>query len=182
LQSISREKALARTQALSRRQNFDPALGAQLAAHVLQKCPPPPGAVVAGFWPLAGEIDIRPLLHRLAELGHEIALPETPPRSQPLIFRSWLPAAPLVNGRFKTMHPAGNIVTPNFILLPLLAFDAQGNRLGYGGGYYDRTLAELPNAYRLGCAFAAQEMDNVPVGPHDLKLHAIATETRYQKF
>ena len=73
-------------------------------------------------------------------------------------------------------------MTPAFILVPLLAFDSQGNRLGYGAGYYDRTFATLPNAFRLGCAFAAQEFDEIPTGPNDAKLHAIATENGLLRF
>jgi 5-formyltetrahydrofolate cyclo-ligase len=67
-------------------------------------------------------------------------------------------------------------LTPDFLLVPLLAFDRTGARLGYGGGYYDRTLAALPLAGRLGLAYAAQEVAEVPVGPHDVRLPAIATE------
>ena len=182
MQSISLEKAQARAEALKLRKDCDPGLGARLMEHVLRDCPPPSGAIVAGFWPLEGEIDIRPLLHALHERGHEITLPETPAMGNPLIFRTWLPGAPLVAGRFRTQHPAGSVVVPDFILVPLLAFDGQGNRLGYGGGYYDRTLAGLPNAFRLGCAFAAQEMEKVPVEPNDLKLHAIATESSLRRF
>jgi len=174
--TLAAEKAAARALALKTRAGCDPVLGAALAAHVLRECPPPLGAVVAGFWPLPGEIDIRPLLLALHERGHVLALPETPPRGQALIFRRWAPGDALIPGRFNTRHPGGEILSPDFILVPLLAFDAAGNRLGYGGGYYDRTLAELPNAFRLGCAFAAQQIDAVPVGEHDLKLHAIATE------
>jgi 5-formyltetrahydrofolate cyclo-ligase len=65
---------------------------------------------------------------------------------------------------------------PAMLLVPLLAFDRCGNRLGYGAGYYDRTLAGLPGAFALGCAFAAQEMDTVPAGPQDVRLAAVATE------
>jgi 5-formyltetrahydrofolate cyclo-ligase len=174
--SLAAEKAAARALALLKRGACDPALGAQLAAHMLRDCPPPAGAVVAGFWPLAGEIDIRPLLVALHESGHVLCLPETPPLGDPLIFRSWRPGDPLVRGLFKTQHPVGEVVIPDFILVPLLAFDRQGNRLGYGGGYYDRTLAELPKAFRLGCAFAAQEIDMVPVENTDEKMNGIVTE------
>jgi len=66
--------------------------------------------------------------------------------------------------------------------VPLLGFDAAGNRLGYGAGYYDRTLADLPGAFRLGCAFAAQEFEKIPVGDADVKLHAVATEARIKTF
>ncbi len=174
--TLAEEKAAARALAFGKRAGWDPALGTQLAAHVLRDCPPPDGAVVAGFWPLAGEIDIRPLLVALHERGHVLCLPETPPLGRPLIFRRWRPGDPLVRGLFKTQHPVGEIVIPEFILVPLLAFDARGNRLGYGGGYYDRTLAALPNSFRLGCGFAAQEIDTVPVGIGDEKMNGIVTE------
>lgn len=169
-------KALARQAALARRATFEPALGALLAEMVLAECPPPPGAVVSGFWPIGEEIDIRPLLAALGALGHELCLPETPRRGAPLVFRRWKPGEALVAGRFGTSHPVGETVTPDFLLVPLLAFDRSGHRLGYGAGYYDRTLAGLPGAFRLGCAYAAQEVDAVPAGRHDARLHAVATE------
>src|ERR1700722_3398733 len=164
------------------RAGCDPALGARLAEHVLRGCAPVPGAVVAGFWPMAHEIDILPLLNALAGSGHEICLPETPKMGLPLIFRTWQPGDTLAEGRFGTMHPLGEVLVPDFVLVPLLAFDAQGNRLGYGGGYYDRTLAGLPDAFRLGCAFAAQEFSAVPVEATDLRLHAVATELGVRRF
>ena len=80
------------------------------------------------------------------------------------------------------MHPTGEIVRPDFLLVPLLAFDDAGNRLGYGGGYYDRSLATLPHAFRLGCAFSAQHFAEVPTEPTDLRLHAVATELGVRRF
>ena len=165
-----------RTAALAARAGGDPVWGDRLAGHVLNHCPPPPGAVVAGFWPLAGEIDIRPLLLALAGRGHVIALPETPPRGQELRFRRWRPGDPLLPERFGTLRPDGPVIVPDVLLVPLLAFDRAGRRLGYGGGYYDRTLAALPGRRTIGCAFAAQEVGTVPTGPHDQTLDQIATE------
>jgi 5-formyltetrahydrofolate cyclo-ligase len=179
---LAAKKIALRTEAMGLRAGCDPALGTLLAEHVMRDCAPPPGAVVAGFWPMAHEIDILPLLNALAGAGHEICLPETPKMGLPLIFRKWQPGEALVEGRFGTMHPLGKVSQPDFVLVPLLAFDARGNRLGYGGGYYDRTLAGLPDAFRLGCAFAAQEFSEVPVEATDLRLHAVATELGVRRF
>jgi 5-formyltetrahydrofolate cyclo-ligase len=169
-------KAAVRARARAARAGCDPALGARLAEHVLRDAAPPDGAVVAGFWPLEGEIDIRPLLHALAGRGHAVLLPQTPQRGLPLDFRRWRPGDAMASGRFGTAVPVGEAMIPDFLLVPLLAFDRRGHRLGYGAGYYDRTLAALPGVPALGCAFAAQELDSVPVGPQDIPLAAIATE------
>jgi 5-formyltetrahydrofolate cyclo-ligase len=174
---LAAEKSAARFEALARRQRCNPRWGARLAAHVLENCLPPNGAIVAGFWPLDGEIDILPLLTGLAQRGYGLCLPVTPRRGEALTFRAWMPGDALEQGRFKTMHPqTGRVAVPDFILTPLLAFDRFGHRLGYGAGYYDRSFAALPHAFRLGCAFSAQEVPNVPHGPDDIPLHAIATE------
>jgi len=169
-------KQAARARATAARAGCDPSWGSRLAGHVLERRPPPPGAVVSGFWPMAGEIDLRPLLLALIGRGHAVVLPVTPPRGRPLLFRRWQPGAVLRPGPFGVWQPTGEIMIPDFLLVPLLAFDGRGHRLGYGGGYYDRTLAGLPVAARLGCAFAAQELDAVPVGPYDIALPAVATE------
>jgi len=158
------------------RAGCEPALGAALAAHVLRAMPPPPGVVVAGFWPMGSEIDIRPLLEALHARGHVIVLPQTPPRGQPLIFRRWHPGAAMVADRFGTLRPTGEAVRPDWLLVPLLAFDRRGHRLGYGGGYYDRSLAGLPGAVAVGCAYACQEVDAVPATEYDARLRAVATE------
>jgi 5-formyltetrahydrofolate cyclo-ligase len=170
-------KRRARQLALTARAGNDPvASGAALAAHVLRDLPPPAGAIISGFLPIGGEIDLRPLLQALHARRHPIALPVTPKRGLPLTFRLWIPGGELVQERFGTRRPTGPECTPDFVLVPLLAFDAQGGRLGYGAGFYDRTLAALPNRFRLGCAFAAQQVDAVPVGPYDIRLDAVATE------
>jgi 5-formyltetrahydrofolate cyclo-ligase len=158
-----------------------PGAAEALAEVVLRECPPPPGALVAGFWPMGDEIDIRPLLRRLEAAGHGLALPVTPPRGQPLLFRRWRFGDPLVPGVFGTSVPPeeAEAVAPEALLVPLLAFDAAGLRLGYGGGYYDRTLAVLPGVWALGVAFAGQQVAKVPAGAHDVPLHGIATEAGF---
>jgi len=137
----------------------------------------PFGATIATLWPLGDEPDLRPLSLQLFEAGFRVALPETPPRGQALRFRVWSPDAPMVTGRFGTMHPQTEAIDPALIFVPLLAFDRRGFRIGYGGGYYDRTLAERPDAQAIGFAFAHQEVTEVPVGPYDVPLHQIVTDT-----
>jgi 5-formyltetrahydrofolate cyclo-ligase len=177
MNDLDAAKRAAREAAFARRAGLDAeAAGRLLAGHVLRDCPPPPGAVISGFWPLGGEIDIRPLLSALHERGHRIALPVTPRRGEALTFRGWRPGDAMVPERFGTMRPIGDVLVPDMLLIPLLAFDLSGGRLGYGGGFYDRTLAALPERLRLGCAFAAQQVDAVPVGPYDSRLDAVATE------
>lgn len=125
---------------------------------------------------MGAEIDIRSLLLTLHGNGHPILLPATPARGNPLIFRHWRPGMALEREHFGTMRPTGEVAVPDWLLVPLLAFDRAGRRLGYGGGYYDRTLAALPRAVAVGVGWAAQEMAQVPAGPLDIRLHAIATE------
>ena len=176
LSSIDDAKKSLRATAMAARVGHDPVkCGEALAVHVLRAMPPP-GAVVAGFWPLDGEIDVRPLLTLLRDRGHEIVLPITPRRGNPLTFGLWSPGDTLIPERFGTMRPIGPERVPQFVLVPLLAFDRTGARLGYGGGFYDRTLPLLPGRFALGCAFAAQMVDEVPVGPYDIRLDAVATE------
>ena len=169
-------KADARALARARRSTCQAVWGWRLAGHVLAAGLVRPGEVVAGFWPLAGEVDVRPLLLALVGRGHVVALPETPPLGQALMFRRWRPGVAMVPERFGTLRPDGAVVTPDVLLVPLLAFDRRGYRLGYGGGYYDRTIAGLPGVRAIGCGFAVQEVDAVPVLPHDARLDAVATE------
>jgi 5-formyltetrahydrofolate cyclo-ligase len=176
ISNIDTLKQAARARALIARAGCDPAWGAALADHVLASCPPPPGAIVSGFWPMQGEIDIRPLLQALHARGHRVVLPVTPRRGNPLTFRLWHPGMEMVAERFGTLRPTGEVAVPDTLFVPLLAFDRAGRRLGYGGGFYDRTLAGLPGACAIGCAFAAQELDEVPATDYDARLHAVATE------
>lgn len=140
-----------------------------------------PGAVVAGYWPLGDEIDPLPLMAELARSGCRLALPAVVAAASPLEFRSWSLGTPLELGPHRTRHPpasAGQVV-PDVVLVPLLAFDSRGFRLGYGGGYYDRTLAGLRAAggFRaIGLAFAAQKIARVPDDGWDQALDMIVTE------
>ncbi|MBI2240750.1 MAG: 5-formyltetrahydrofolate cyclo-ligase [Magnetospirillum gryphiswaldense] len=139
------------------------------------------GTVVAGYWPMGDEIDPRPLLEILAGRGCVIGLPVVMARGQPLVFRQWEVGDTLEQGLHGTCHPAAHAaeVHPDLLLVPLLAFDSQGYRLGYGGGYYDRTLAGLRDrAYvtAIGVGFAAQQVQAVPRDKYDQRLDMILTE------
>ena len=99
------------------------------------------------------------------------------PRVIQLGFRAWRPSDPLVAGPFRVPEPAGGApVRPDVLLVPLLAFDAAGYRLGQGGGHYDRTLAELPHARTIGLAFAAQRVETIPRDRFDRRLDVVVTE------
>jgi len=136
---------------------------------------------VAGTFPMRSELDPRPLMRRLEALGATLALPRTPRRGLPLTFHRWTAQTQLVTSRFGVTEPAAEtpVVIPELMLVPLLAFDRTGARLGYGGGFYDVTLAALRSAgpvFALGLAWAAQEIERVPTEPHDVRLDAVLTE------
>ncbi len=140
-----------------------------------------PNAPVAGYWPMGEEIDVRPLLTALAGLGYLCLLPVVVAPRLPLIFRLWSPGDALEEGVFATRHPPAirPPLSPRVVLVPLLAFDRSGYRLGYGGGFYDRTLAALRSyggVTAVGVAYADQEVDSVPHAAHDQRLDWIVTE------
>jgi 5-formyltetrahydrofolate cyclo-ligase len=141
------------------------------------------GAAVSGYWPLEGEFDPRPLMERLVERGHPIGLPVVIGRDQPLQFRDWRPGIALVPGPFRvpTPPPDSPLLDPRVLLVPMLAFDHEGYRLGYGGGFYDRTLEQLRargGALAIGTAFDGQEVAHVPHADFDQPLDWIVTERR----
>jgi 5-formyltetrahydrofolate cyclo-ligase len=141
-----------------------------------------PGRIpVSAYWPLADEFDPRPLFLELHGRGHPIGLPVVVGRGVPLAFRRWEPGMELVRGSFRVLTPAADApeIIPKLLLVPLLAFDRAGYRLGYGGGFYDRTIATLRAAgpaIAVGVAFAAQEVPAVPRDDTDQPLDWIVTE------
>jgi 5-formyltetrahydrofolate cyclo-ligase len=154
---------------------------AAVCARVLALVPIGASQPVSAFWPMGDEIDVKPLLAALDRAGHAIGLPIAVARGAPLIFRRWRPGDPLLDGGFGTSIPGEDCapVVPRILIVPLLAFDRAGFRLGYGGGYYDRTLAALRRAgpaTAIGVAYAAQEVAAVPRGPLDQALDVIVTE------
>lgn len=158
-----------------------------LAARLPRLDPGP--AVVAGYWPMRSEIDPRPLMTRFARAGWRIALPVTPPpgTEQALVFRIWREGGEFNTHSFGMREPptTQRKVRPKLILVPLLAFDARGHRLGYGAGHYDRTLCALRAqgpVRAIGLAFADQETALLPSLPHDQPLDAVLTEREFRPF
>ena len=137
--------------------------------------------VVSAFFPYKSEIDTRPLLGKLAGDGWTTALPIVIALGEPLIFRRWLPGEPTVPGVWDIPRPTDDapLLEPDVLLVPLMAFDRKGYRLGYGGGFYDRTLSLLrakKPITAIGVAYAAQEVDSVPHDAHDQPLDFVMTE------
>lgn len=138
-------------------------------------------AVISAYRPIRTELDPTPLMNALHEAGHVLGVPVIQGEGQPLVFHQWWPGIPMKDGAFGAEVPAaGQAVVPDLLLLPMLAFDNQGWRLGYGGGFYDRTLEQLRqhrSVRAIGIAYAAQQIDFVPTESTDQRLDAIATET-----
>jgi 5-formyltetrahydrofolate cyclo-ligase len=139
------------------------------------------GTVVAGYMPMRSEADPLPLMRALAARGAQLALPAVVARDAPLVFRAWREGDALIGGPFGTRHPADAApqLVPDIVLAPLAAFDRRGHRIGYGGGYYDRTLAALRAQKPLvaaGVAFAVQEVETVPASHHDAVLDVVLTD------
>ena len=174
---IAAAKAAARKAALARRKAaFAEGQGeacAHLAAALMRFGPLP----LAGYLPIRTEIDPRRVM---AAHPGPVGVPVILGADQPLVFRDWGPDVELIPGPFGAAVPAtGAEITPRVLIVPLLAFDRRGYRLGYGGGFYDRTLARLAAlgpVTAIGFAFGAQEMDAVPTEPTDMPLDLIVTE------
>jgi 5-formyltetrahydrofolate cyclo-ligase len=175
-------KAALRAEMRLRRANLDAptraAASLALRDRFLADIALPPNATVAGYAAFGDEIDPLPLMAALHARGYAMALPVVVAKGAALVFRAYAPGDALVQHRFGMSEPAAERATrvPSFVLVPLLAFDATGRRLGYGGGFYDRTLAALRPTQTIGLGFSCQRIDTVPADDHDQKLDCIATE------
>lgn len=159
-----------------------PSAPLQARDRFLAHIPLHPGTIVSAFWPLPDEFDTKPLMRALHDVGHPIGLPVVQKRGLPLKFRQWTPETKLARGNFNVEIPGDDCAecVPEVLIVPLLAFDRQGYRLGYGGGFYDRTIAMLRGAgtpIACGWAYAGQEIDAVPHDDTDARLDWIVTET-----
>jgi len=189
ISSHATHKKSLRAEALARRRvlasEFDDAAGQALASMLIEQisgC-----KAVAAYWPMRDEIDVRPVLHVLAADGKDTFLPVVGTKNAPLIFRRWRPDDALVRSSFGVEEPSADQPTgvPDCLIIPLLAFDRGGYRLGYGGGFYDRTIAALKETgpcLTIGAAYAGQMMDPLPRESHDQPLDKIVTEKGVMTF
>ena len=181
-------KALLRKEALARRAAVPVSLRDDFASELARDVP---GLIcqlgayrtIASFTSIRDEVDVGPLNRALIEAGFAVGLPVATP-GQSLVFRQWRPQTAMVSGFMNIPEPAlsAPALIPDLVLMPLAAFDARGGRIGYGGGFYDRTLAALPGVATLGLAFSCQEVALVPQESHDVPLAFVLTERGLRKF
>jgi len=182
--AVSELKSILRKDALMRRDAIPAAERTQAAEAIAARGLPiaiNPGTIVSGFMPLKTEINPLPLMRKLGERGAHLALPAIAGRGKPLIMRAFTFGDELASGQWGIREPKADAaeVAPDVLLVPLLAFDRTGHRIGYGAGYYDMTIAKLRSIKPLiaaGIAFAAQEVEQVPVTPRDARLDLVLTE------
>ncbi|MDZ7926787.1 MAG: 5-formyltetrahydrofolate cyclo-ligase [Agrobacterium sp.] len=158
-----------------------------MTAYGASAIPFAPGAVISGFMPIRSEADIRPLMAALRTRGGRLVLPVVLNR-ETIVFRAFDADAPLVKTGFGTTGPGegAEVLDPDILLMPLSAFDGEGQRIGYGAGHYDRAIARLHGKGRvpilIGVAFDCQEVPSVPAEPHDVPLQAVLTESGLRWF
>ncbi len=180
----AQQKDALRREAMARRDALPAAARAAAAEAIAAREFPVtllPGAVVSGFMPMKSEINPVPLLRKLAGAGAQLALPGVAGRGQPLTMRAWSMGEPLAAGVWGIREPKPEApqVDPDILLVPLLAFDRSGHRIGYGAGYFDLTIQVLRRKkiiVAVGIAFAAQEIPAVPATPRDARLDLVLTE------
>ena len=182
--SIADAKAALRREAVARRDSLPPDMRAAAARTIAERpfpCAVAAGAIVSGFMPLKSEINPMPLMRRLGDAGAQLALPAVAGRGKPLTMRAFAFGEPLVAGVWGIREPGPDAreVFPDIVIVPLLAFDRAGRRLGYGAGYYDMTITGLrarKPVIAVGIAFAAQEIPRVPTTVRDAALDLVLTE------
>src|SRR5579863_5671621 len=169
-----------RERLLTSRMAMEPELRAQHTAALIERLRtivPHDGRIVSLYWPIRGEPDLREWMRHRCAQGGRVALPVATTHGVPLKFREWRPGAALARGLWKIPYPAeGPEVLPQIVLGPLVGFDRQGFRLGYGGGFFDRTLAVLrPRPLVVGVGYAASAIETIYPQPHDIGMDWIVT-------
>ena len=134
---------------------------------------------ISFYWPFKAEPDLRPLMRQLAGAGLKLALPAVPVKQQPMVFHPWTPGCKMEHGILDIPVPVTDErVTPTILLAPVVGFDARGFRLGYGGGYFDRTLAHLSGDWQvIGVGFDSQEIPTIHPQGHDIPMNMIVTQS-----
>jgi len=184
--TLDAEKAKLREIAKTERKTAAAELGADAASlfadHLFRALGPRlQGTVLSGYLEIGDELSVSVAMERHRTNGGQCALPVVTEADVPLGFRQWSPNGELENGPFRTRHPAAGSpeVTPEVLLVPLLAFDIAGYRVGWGAGFYDRTLSVLRDrgeVIAVGAAYSAQRVDRVPRDRHDQPLDWVITE------
>ncbi|MCO6419503.1 5-formyltetrahydrofolate cyclo-ligase [Siccirubricoccus sp. KC 17139] len=154
---------------------------AAIAARLQDALPPArQGRIIGLYWPFKGEYDPRPLMRALHGQGVRLALPVVTERARPLVFRAWWPGIRMAPGIWNIPVPAeGGAVLPEMLIAPLVGHDGRGYRLGYGGGYYDRTLAAMARKpLTIGVGFELSRLESIHPQPHDIPMDMIVTERR----
>jgi len=136
------------------------------------------GQLIGFYWPFRGEYDPRSILSSMRDKGSRLALPVIVEREQPLVFREWSPGSLMTQGVWNVPMPeSGEAVLPDLLVVPLVGFDEQGYRLGYGGGFYDRTIAAMTTKPRtIDVGFELGHLETIYPQPHDIPLETIITE------
>lgn len=168
--------------ALAIREEIGTQIGAHLVGFISSRFGSLAGHVISGYWPIKSEPDLRATLAQLHEMGARLALPVVEEREKPLVFRAWSPDAKMVRGFWNIPVPAtSETLAPTIVLAPLVGWDDAGYRLGYGGGYFDRTLA-LHGAppFAIGVGLQSAKLVTIFPQPHDIALGAIITESGLQ--
>jgi len=159
------------------------ALIAELDRYLEDALGDPEGRIISGYWPIKGEPDLRPWLASMIERGATVALPVVVVPSSPLVFRLWTPETKMERGNWNIPVPPADSqeLVPEIALAPLVGWDSRGYRLGYGGGYFDRTLASLsPRPHVIGVGLQSAHIGTIYPQPHDIRMSAIVTEAGVQ--
>jgi 5-formyltetrahydrofolate cyclo-ligase len=151
---------------------------APIIEQLMAELAPTSTPIIGIYWPFKGEIDLRDLAQQHIAAGGVVALPVVVEKAAPVEFWRWRPEAPMTRGLFNIPVPAEReLVHPHALIVPLVGFDRAGYRLGYGGGYYDRTLAvATPRPRTIGIAFAEAELETIHPQPHDIPMNRIITD------
>ena len=154
-------------------------LSAEIAVELDRMIEPAKDTLVSLYWPFRGEIDLRPWMRALVKRGGRVALPLVVAKAQPLRFREWTPGCRLEQGVWNIPFPAqGPDVTPHVVIAPLVGYDPECYRLGYGGGFFDRTLAALsPRPRVIGVGHGVGALRSIYPQPHDIPMDVIVTGT-----